>query len=135
MEPKKLTLTQIHAMFKNGQTWLATNTWLPSANGPRHVAQIFTKQIKWDRPESKTSWMDMPKASDVIEARDGLLSFHIRRPGTTERLGTLTLTRVDCEYCKSIGVLTGVHHCPIHYHVVAVSHPSQPSVASINQPA
>ena len=97
---KPISLKQIHAMFEPGTHWEAINTYQPTASGPRTVDRRLSNQIVWKRPElDKPFWMTLPKAAQVIEARDGFLSFKLfsaldevkyRKPGSIDAVVTLT---------------------------------------------
>lgn len=96
-----MTLKEIQAMFGVGTQWEAVNTYNEKASGTRSVVQKLTTQLVWKTPTSDRSWMQFPKASQVIEARDGFLSFNLftsedevkyRKPGSLA--ATVTLTRV-----------------------------------------
>ena len=89
-----MTLKQIHAMFEVGQTWLATNTYQHKASGPRVLVQKLSAQLVWKTSMADRSWMKFPKASDIVEVRDGFLAFRLfpdgRRPDAI-----VTLTRKE----------------------------------------
>jgi hypothetical protein len=99
-----LTLKQIHAMFEVGQQWNAVNTYNEKASGIRTVVQKLTTQLVFKTPQSDRSWMQLPKAADVIEARDGFLSFRLfsakddlKYRGDKAASATVTLIRVEVE--------------------------------------
>jgi len=95
-----VTLKEIKAMFQVGQQWAGENTYAPKASGPREVVQLLSTQMVWKTPHADRSWMQFPKAAQVIEARDGFLKFKLfsdeenlkyRGPGAAQ--ATLTLVR------------------------------------------
>lgn len=100
-----MTLKEIQAMFEVGQQWEAVNTYVAKASGTRTVVQKLSTQMVWKTPIADRSWMQFPKASQVIEARDGFLSFNLFTPQeqkdytekyhVTAPSGTVTLTRVS----------------------------------------
>jgi hypothetical protein len=101
---KNLTLKRIHAMFEVGQQWNAVNTYNEKASGVREVARKHATQLVWTTPTVPSSWMKLPMASQVIEARDGFLSFRLfsanddmKYRGDKAALATVTLTRIDAQ--------------------------------------
>lgn len=98
-----MTLKQIHSMFEIGQTWDEINTYCPAMSGPRTLAEKLTTQLVWNVPrKTERGWMKIPKASQVIEARDGFLHYRLfssekevmnRRPGSID--ATITLIRQE----------------------------------------
>lgn len=74
---KKMTLKAIRAMFAVGQQWEADNTYNEDANGTRTLTEMHTTQFVWKTPQIERSWMNFPKASQIIEAVDGRLTFQI----------------------------------------------------------
>lgn len=96
-----MTLKQIHAMFAVGQTWEAVNTYRPKASGRRELVQKLTTQLVWKTETSPRSWMTLPKAAEIIEARDGYLCFLMFPPSKTDQYpnvdptATITLTRIE----------------------------------------
>lgn len=66
-----MTLKQIHAMLEVGQEWSSVNTYNDKASGPRTLLQKGVTQFVWKTPQADRSWMPFPKASQIIEARDG----------------------------------------------------------------
>jgi hypothetical protein len=104
-----MTLNQIRAMFAVGEEWTADNTYNPGASGPRVLVEMRSRQFIWKTQQAERSFMQLPKASQIVETRDGFLSFKLftpeeetkyRKPGAIE--ATLTLTRVcaDCREAK-----------------------------------
>jgi hypothetical protein len=101
-----MTLKQIRAMFAVGEEWTAVNTYNPKASGPRVLVEARSTQFIWKTPQAERSFMPIPKASQIIVARDGFVQFKLftsedetkyRKPGVIE--ATLTLTRV-CADCR-----------------------------------
>jgi hypothetical protein len=101
-EGKRLTLPAIRQMFVPGSAWQAENTYRPEASGPRTVIHRRITEIVWMNLAGTKSYMKLPKASQVIEARDGYLSFWLftseeevkyRKPDSIK--ATLTLTRTS----------------------------------------
>jgi hypothetical protein len=101
-----MTLKQIRSMFAVGEEWTAVNTYNPKASGPRVLVEARSTQFIWKTPQAERSFMPIPKASQIIEARDGFAQFKLftseeetkyRAPGAIE--ATLTLTRV-CADCR-----------------------------------
>jgi len=76
-------------MFKAGQFWQAENTYSTRANGERRVQKVGGGYLIWEIPSEPRWRMEFPKASDVIEAKDGFLKIRVK--AHTEH--TLTLTR------------------------------------------
>lgn len=75
-----MTLKEIHAMFTTGSCWRAENTYRPEANGVRNVVKRQTQEICWMNERGQKTWMKLPPASQVVEARDGFLSFKLFKP-------------------------------------------------------
>jgi hypothetical protein len=99
-----MTLKEIYAMFEVGQQWEAVNTYNERASGIRTLVEKQTTQLVWNTPQGPRSWMKLPKASQVIEAQDGYLSFRLftdeeevkyRKPGAIQ--ATVTLKRITGE--------------------------------------
>jgi hypothetical protein len=93
-----MTLKEIKAMFQPGEQWKADNTYMPQANGVRTVAHVHSAKMTWTWPDGRIGWMDLPKASLVLEARDGFLKFKLfsdaesvkyRKPGAIDAVVTL----------------------------------------------
>ena len=100
-----MKLKEIKAMFAVGQRWRVTReggkplvvhgnlgtTTLPANNGAttRQVEQVKSCEVVWTKPDGKTVHMPYPKATDMIEARDGFLKF--KYPESSE---TLTFERL-----------------------------------------
>lgn len=95
-----MTLEDIKAMFQPGQEWEAVNTHMPKASGVRKVVQVLTTQMVWANHLGPKFWMQFPKASQVIEARDGFLKFDLYEAGAKFRPDhetTVTLTRMEAK--------------------------------------
>lgn len=92
-----MTLKQIHAMLEPGTSWQASNTKIATANGPRLILERLTTQITYSSERGSQSWTTLPKASEVIEARDGYLRFH--SPGSVDWV--VTLERIGPHECFS----------------------------------
>lgn len=93
-----MTLKEIKAMFQPGQQWKADNTYQPQANGLRTVRRVHSTQMTWDWPDGRVGYMRFPKASQVIESRDGYIRFKLfsdeeqvkyRKPGSIDAVVTL----------------------------------------------
>jgi hypothetical protein len=91
-----MTLKQIHAMFEVGQTWIATNSHQPKAAGPRVVVQKLSSQLVWKNHLADRFWMRIPKASAIVEAREGFLSFRLFADGSHPD-AVVTLTRMEAQ--------------------------------------
>jgi hypothetical protein len=100
-----MTLKQIRAMFAVGEEWTADNTYSPGASGPRVLVEMRSTQFIWKTAQAARSFMQLPKASQIIEARDGFLSFKLftseeetkyRKHGAIEAILTLTRVCPDC---------------------------------------
>jgi hypothetical protein len=99
-----MTLKEIREMFQPGQTWDVVNTYIEGGkmDGPRTVDQVLSAQIKWRRND-KPAWMPIPQASQIVEAREGFLSFRLFKPDQINpqqnsmheraKTATVTLTR------------------------------------------
>jgi len=70
-----MTLKEIKTMFAPGQIWTALNSKFPTACGQRAVKSLHTKYIIWEIL-GKKSYMDWPKAAQIIEARPGHVKFN-----------------------------------------------------------
>jgi hypothetical protein len=88
---KKMTLEAIRAMFKVGETWVGTNTLHDKINGPRTLTKLGSVEFRWSTADQPDFYTRFPKASEIIEARDGYVKFYIHR----DRKHTLTLKKED----------------------------------------
>lgn len=95
-----MTLAEIKAMFQPGTTWHAATPY-PKTSGPRTVLRMESKKIVWTTSHSdRPLYMDLPPQSQVIEAREGFLMWHLfpqlelAIPLTGPR-ATITLSRQD----------------------------------------
>jgi hypothetical protein len=96
-----MTIKEIRGMFAPGQKWEAVNTLHEKANGVRTLVEIKSAQMVWSTATAPRFWMPIPKASQVVEARDGFLSFRLYTPDEVQKYlkpgsaeATVTLTRI-----------------------------------------
>ncbi len=85
-----MTLKEIKAMFREGETWKATRkaketaivgnlgtTRIPAIeNTTARTVSSAKSQLVWKLEDGRNLYTDWPKAADVEEARDGYLRFH-----------------------------------------------------------
>jgi len=72
-----MTSREIAAMFKAGSVWRCTNTAIPEAFPD--MRSCLTKVTRGGSKEltmNGGSWMTLPPAHAVIEARDGFLHYY-----------------------------------------------------------
>lgn len=95
-----MTVKGIAAMFAVGSRWRYMNTAVPEAHRhlrDRRLVRRTQKDLVWDEAGCRT-WLTLPPAHAVIEARDGFLSYYCDfenpRPDRT-----ITLERVGPGSC------------------------------------
>lgn len=87
-----MTLKEIRAMFKAGDTWIGHNTLHEKANGPRTLIKLNSVEWIWSTPEMPRFHTRFPKASQIIEAEDGYIKLYV---WDKEYEHTLTLKKED----------------------------------------
>jgi hypothetical protein len=77
-----MTLTQMKAMFQPGQRWIGIrNDAGVKKETTRTVSEVRSTEIVWRLDDTPKYFSKLPKARDIIEARDGYLRYRVPRLG------------------------------------------------------
>jgi hypothetical protein len=99
-----MTLAEIKAMFQPGTTWNAATPYTKTS-GPRRAVGVHNSHMTWQTEQSpKLLYMEWPKASQIIEARDGFVRWYLLRQDelmpSEKASPVITLSRQDALFAE-----------------------------------
>jgi len=73
--PLTMTLSEIRAMFVEGERWAYTNSRFPECDGVQKLTKQRSRDLIWRADGNKKNFMDFPAKSAILEANDGYLKY------------------------------------------------------------